>query len=309
MYVTIPDTKWHHVAFVHNRATEPDEWLAYLDGNEFRRSSCDFDIGMPTATSTFALGAASYDGTTCSNAVNGVLDEVAIYDWALPLVRLKAHYYATNPCYSTASIASPNVPQVVWRECYAPPDSTLIVDDIGKLGAFRGPIIKSLDSNVMSYDYDGVQCPQPVSELVNPVMAAQTLNFKQPVFRCTGGGKLYNDFHLPAGFSGGPIRFGMTFNTAAPLPSGKARVNISCQCTGAGESFTQFDTFAHGYAEVALNTQYRDLFGITTPIECGNHCEPEDTLRWLVDVLETTPDVRIMNTWQEYRWNPSGDVN
>lgn len=84
--VTLDDTKpFHHIAVTYDGMT----LRAYLDGAE--RASNGSTKPLPSLSTSFVIGGDS-DGN--ASPFLGVIDEVSLYDHALPAARISAHYLA-----------------------------------------------------------------------------------------------------------------------------------------------------------------------------------------------------------------------
>jgi hypothetical protein len=123
-------TVWHHLVLVVNGATK----TLYVDG-------------VLITTNSTAVGAISatvfYIGQANNNAINGTLDEIAVFDKALSTPRINAHYvsgspvpvpggYTAQPMTATSLMVDPVVTtqKTISASGQAMPATTLMVDPV-----------------------------------------------------------------------------------------------------------------------------------------------------------------------------------
>lgn len=76
--------------FVHVVGTfDGDKSILYFDGEEVDRNSDASNVELPPVGDLLVIG-----GADTSVRLHGMVDEVAIYDYALPLARIEAHFHA-----------------------------------------------------------------------------------------------------------------------------------------------------------------------------------------------------------------------
>jgi hypothetical protein len=79
--ITVNDTDWHHIAYTYDGVN----FKTYLDGEQVTSTTLTFSLGTGSDTVNIARSA-------CGDYYDGRLDEIAIYDYAVPDSRIKQHY-------------------------------------------------------------------------------------------------------------------------------------------------------------------------------------------------------------------------
>ena len=88
--IALADGGWHHVVAVRDNST--DENIVYVDGVEQGRTDFDYPAGFDSATAALNIGWLS--NFPAAQQFDGIIDEVALYDRALPLAEIQTHYAA-----------------------------------------------------------------------------------------------------------------------------------------------------------------------------------------------------------------------
>jgi hypothetical protein len=100
----VADGQWHHVAAV--RDADQDKNLLYVDGvlDGFRDhdySPLGVGVGFKSTTAALNIG---WLNLSPNYYLNGVIDEVALYDVALPATTIKRHYVLMKPYCEVSSV-------------------------------------------------------------------------------------------------------------------------------------------------------------------------------------------------------------
>jgi uncharacterized repeat protein (TIGR03803 family) len=95
----LPTNRWVHLAVTYDSATR--EAITYFNGHPFATNS--FTIAVPVNLTAGHIGEWSGATATRGNWFDGLIDEFAIYDRALPASRIQAHYQTAlgNPVLLT----------------------------------------------------------------------------------------------------------------------------------------------------------------------------------------------------------------
>ncbi|MBC2710754.1 MAG: LamG domain-containing protein [Desulfosarcina sp.] len=90
--ISLADGSWHHVVAVRDDSASPDgDNIIYVDGFEQGRVSHNYVTRFGSATADLNIG---WLDTGTSFYFDGLIDEVALYDRALPLAEIQEHHYA-----------------------------------------------------------------------------------------------------------------------------------------------------------------------------------------------------------------------
>ena len=87
--ISLSDGSWHHVVAVRDDST--DDNIIYVDREERGRTKHDYTAGFWSATAALNIG---WLNLAPYYYFDGFIDEVALYDRALPLAEIQAHYDA-----------------------------------------------------------------------------------------------------------------------------------------------------------------------------------------------------------------------
>lgn len=140
---TYNDGRWHHVVGVwsapQGAAIVPSQFLIYIDGALVSVTAANnfiFDASPLTGgTAGRAIGAA-WTYVSPSAFFNGLLDEIAVYNYALSAAQVAAHYNAAKTPVLPQLL--PNIPKPNTRAWIIIPDTPTISDIF--TGAIRVPV-------------------------------------------------------------------------------------------------------------------------------------------------------------------------
>ena len=119
-----PDGNWHHVVGVYddlNVLGQGSKLLIFVDG-ELRGSGGTRPSGVRASTAPVSIGSKrkgndpTYDGT-----INGTVDEVAVYPYALSLLQISNHYASAYGPSTKPTINKQPVSQTVYEASPVPP--------------------------------------------------------------------------------------------------------------------------------------------------------------------------------------------
>ena len=100
----LTDGSWHHIVVVRDASTERN--ILYVDGREEASVVVTYSAGFDSVTAALNIGWLNLSG---GFHFGGTLDELALYDRALPDVEIQQHYFNGQAEYGYCTVFAPEI--------------------------------------------------------------------------------------------------------------------------------------------------------------------------------------------------------